>query len=207
MKTNYIERKVIRHWWKRADVIEPAFQTPHVHFTPVFPSFLSPKFHFVLKQVWVGFLSRSTERALTNLAEAKLLRTELSRIRVSQDFVWSNSSPGTANPVQHLHHTTALETPEDSLPVPLDRSQEAQENKTNQSTKRSYGDSVYEVPGCSVNHSWVRTQLKKQNLRGIQVTKESRIQSNFHPKVLSIILPYTVFLSPRFVEKICRQHV
>lgn len=201
MKTNYKERKVIRHWWKRTDVIEPAFQTPHVHLTPVFPSFLSPKFHFVLKQVWVGFLSRSTERALTNLAEAKLLRTELSRIRVSQDFIWSNSSPGTANPMQHLHHTTALETPEDSLPVPLDRSQEPQENKTNQNTKRSYGDSVYEVPSCSVNHSWVRTQLKKQNLRGIQATKESRIQSNFHPKVLSIILPYTVFLSPRFVEK------
>ena len=55
--------------------------------------------------------------------------------------------------MQHLHHTTALETPEDSLPVPLDRSQEPQENKTNQNTKRSYGDSVYEVPSCSVNHS------------------------------------------------------
>ena len=126
---------MIGHCWKKADIIEPAIQTPHVHFTPVFPSFLSPKFHFVLKQVWVGFLSHSTERALTNMAEAKLLRTELSRIRVSQDLVWSNSSPGTANPVQHLHHPTALETLEDGLPVPLDRSQEAQENKTNRAQK------------------------------------------------------------------------
>ena len=86
------------------------------------------------------------------MAEEKLLRSELSRIRVSQDLVWWDSSPGIANPVQH-HHTTAPKTPEDSLPVPLDRSKEAQENKTNQSTKSSNGDSVYEVPSCLVNHS------------------------------------------------------
>lgn len=46
--------------------------------------------------------------------------------------------------MQRLHHTAVLETPEDSLCVPLDGSREALEDKTNQSTKGANGEPVYE---------------------------------------------------------------
>lgn len=65
----------------------------------------------------------------------------------------------------------------------------------------------YLAKGLDAHSAMAFLQVEEsKNLRGNQEMKELRIQSNFHPGVLSVILLCTVFFS-YLCEKIYRQNI